>query len=263
MKKKFALCTIFIWTLTLVACADAGTSPVDISESQAATGISSSKTESVARIPEEETSDESGSSDEISGVGETSSLELNKELGALLEKNNAVLKQRRQESCYAEISGRGTARVLYFEPFLDVELIPLEEGVSTIWREAYSEGHQTENPFVDDLQVIELTLEDEIDPLAPTVIQQDSLRQLFVTDALITYSLLCESLGQRPELIHVEDVYYTAPISENWPLNNNPGQKIEGGEWRADFSVESLQISVNFILTDGEFIAYGATLREK
>ena len=79
---------------------------------------------------------------------------------------------------------------MYFAPFLDAELIPLEEGVSTIWREGYSEGHQTENPFVDDLQVMELTIEDEIDPLTPTVIQQDSLRQLFVTDALITYSFI-------------------------------------------------------------------------
>lgn len=263
MKKKFALCIIFICTLTLVACADAGTSPVDISESQTTTVICSSKAGSVDRISEEETSDESGSSDAISEVGETSSLELDKKLSALLGKNNAVLKQRRQESCYAEISGRGTARALYFAPFLDAELIPLEEGVSTIWREGYSEGHQTENPFVDDLQVMELTIEDEIDPLTPTVIQQDSLRQLFVTDALITYSLLCESLGQRPELIHVEDVYYTAPISENWPLNSNPGQKIAGGEWRADFSVESLRISVNFIQTDGEFVAYRAVLSEK
>lgn len=218
MKKKFALCIIFICTLTLVACADVGTSPVDISESQTTTVIGSSKAESVDRISEKETSDERGSSDAISEVGETSSLELDKELSALLGKNNAVLKQRRQKSCYdAEISGRGTARALYFAPFLDAELIPLEEGVSTIWREGYIEGHQTENPFVDDLQVMELTIEDEIDPLTPTVIQQDSLRQLFVTDALITYSLLCESLGQRPELIHVEDVYYTAPISENWP----------------------------------------------
>lgn len=246
--------------LTLVACADAGTSPVDISESQTTTVIGSSKAESVDRISEKETSDERVSSDAISEVGD---LELDKKLSALLGKNNAVLKQRRQESCYAEISGRGTARALYFAPFLDAELIPLEEGDSTIWREGYSEGHQTKNLFVDDLQVMELTLEDEIDPLTPTVIRQDSLRQLFVTDALITYSLLCESLGQRPALIHVEDVYYTTPISENWPLNSNPGQKIAGGEWRADFSVENLRISVNFIQTDGEFVAYRAVLSEK
>lgn len=243
-----------------MACADAGTSSVDISESQTTTVIGSSKAESVDRISEKETSDERGSSDAISEVGD---LELDKKLSALLGENNAVLKQRRQESCYADISGRGTARALYFAPFLDAELIPLEEGVSTIWREGYSEGHQTKNPFVDDLQVMELTLEDEIDPLTPTVIQQDSLRQLFVTDSLITYSLLCESLGQRPALIHVEDVYYTAPISESWPLNSNPGQKIAGGEWRADFSVESLRISVNFIQTDGEFVAYRAVLSEK
>lgn len=98
MKKKFALCIIFICTLTLVACADAGTSPVDISESQTTTVIGSSKAESVDRISEKETSDESGSSDAISEVGD---LELDKELSALLGKNNAVLKQRRQESCYA------------------------------------------------------------------------------------------------------------------------------------------------------------------
>ena len=91
MKKKFAICIIFICTLTLVACADAGTSPVDIFESQTTTVISSSKAESVDRISEEETS-ESGSSDAISEVGETSSLELDKELSALLGKNNAVLK---------------------------------------------------------------------------------------------------------------------------------------------------------------------------
>ena len=79
--------------------------------------IGSSKEESVDRISEKETSDERGSSDAISEVGETSSLELDKELSALLGKNNAVLKQRRQKSCYAEISGRGTARALYFAPF--------------------------------------------------------------------------------------------------------------------------------------------------
>lgn len=263
MKKKFALCSIFICTLTLVACADAGTSSVGISESQPTTVISGSKAESVAGISAEETSDESDSSDGALEIGGTLSLELDKELSALLEENNAALNQRRRGSCYAEISGRGTASVLYFEPFLDAELIPLEEGGSTIWREGYSEGHQNENPFVDDLQVMELILEDEIDPLAPTVLQQDSLQQLFVTDALITYPLLCESLGQSPELMHVEDVYYIAPVSENWPLNNDPGQKIEGGDWRADFSVDSLQISVNFIQTDGEFVAYRAVLSEE
>lgn len=43
-------------------------------------------------------------------------------------------------------------------------------------------------------------------------------------------------------------------------MNSNPGQKIAGGEWRAAFSVENLRISVNFIQTDGEFIAYRAVL---
>ena len=41
-----------------MACADAGTSSVDISESQTTTAIGSSKAESVDRISEKETSDE-------------------------------------------------------------------------------------------------------------------------------------------------------------------------------------------------------------
>lgn len=189
--------------------------------------------------------------------------ELNSAFFDLLEGDNACLKQTRQGSCYAEVTGRGTARVLYFEPFLDVQMILPEEGSLAAWREGYGEGSYLENPFVDDLPVLELTVEDEIDPLAPAVFEQESLRQLFVTDALITYPLLCEGLGQTPELTHTEDVYYNAPIPENWPLGNDLGHLITGGDWRADFSVDELRLTVNFIQTDGEYVAYRATLSEE
>lgn len=188
---------------------------------------------------------------------------LNGELVALLEEDNAALKQMRQGSCYAEIPGRGTARVLYFEPFLDVQMIPPEEGAFAAWREGYGDGGYLENPFVDDLAVLELIVEDEIDPLAPAVLSQDSLRQLFATDALITYPLLCDGLGQTPELTHSETVCYLAPRRENWPMGSDPGLEIAGGEWHADFSVDELRLTVGFIRVDDEYVAWRATLSEE
>lgn len=199
----------------------------------------------------------------ISQSGSAVAFELNSAFFDLLEGDNAFLKQTRQGSCHAEITGRGTARVLYFEPFLDVQMILPEEGSLAAWREGYGEGSYLENPFVDDLPVLELTVEDEIDPLAPAVFEQDSLRQLFVTDALITYPMLCEGLGQTPELTHTEDVYYNAPIPENWPLGNDLEHLITGGDWHADFSVDELRLTVSFIQTDGEYVAYRATLSEE
>lgn len=189
--------------------------------------------------------------------------ELNEALFTLLEGDNAALKQMRQGSCYAEITGRGTARAIYFEPFLDVQMIPPEEGNLAAWREGYGEGNYLENPFVDDLPVLEVTVEDEIDPLAPAVYEQESLRQLFETDSLITYAFLCEALGETPELTHSETVYYLAPRKENWPLGNDPGLAITGGEWRADFSADGLRLTVSFIQTDGEYVAWRATLSEE
>lgn len=235
--------------LALAACADAASVPAATPEPTAVS------------VPAETASAPGG---QLAAESEAPApFALNEELFALLEGDNAALKQMRKGRCYAEITGRGTARVLYFEPFLDVQMIPPEEGKLAEWREGYGEGSYLENPFVGDLSVLELTAEDEIDPLAPAVFEQDSLRQLFVTDALITYPLLCEGLGQTPELAHTEDVYYNAPIPENWPLGNDLGYPITGGDWRADFSVDELRLTVNFIQTDGEYVAYRATLSEE
>lgn len=243
MKKKILLAFALACVLTLCACGGAVSS------------VGQPETASVPAQPSSVPGE--------AASGEAAPLELNKALFKLLQGDNAALKQIRQGNCYAEIPGRGTAQVLYFDPFLDVQMIPPEEGTFAAWREGYSEGHQTENPFVDELPVLELTVEDEIDPLAPAVSGQDSLRQLFVTDALITYQLLCDDLDQTPELTHTGDVYYSAPIPENWPLGSDPGQPITGGDWCADFSANGLRLTVRFIRADGEYVAYRATLSEE
>lgn len=252
MKRKLALCMTLVCAMTLVACADATISSVSTSELQTAVTTESSEVSSVANDP----------SAGVSECSDTAPFDLNDELFDLLAGDNASLKQMRQGSCYAEIPGRGTARVLYYEPFLDVQMLPPEES-ATAWREGYGEGHQDENPFVDDLPVIELTVADKIDPLLPAVLEQDSLRQMFKTDELITYPMLCDHLNQTPELDHTEEVYYSEPIPENWLLDNDPGEKIAGGDWRAEFSMESVQLTVRFLQTDGEFVAYYAVLSEE
>lgn len=253
MKRKLALCTTIACAMTLVACADVAISSAGTSESQTAVTSELSEVSSAASDP----------SAGVSESSDTAPFDLNDELFELLAGDNSLLKQMRQGSCYAEIPGRGTARVLYFEPFLDVQMLPSEEGTDTVWREGCGEGLQEENPFADDLPVIELTVMDKIDPLAPAVLEQDSLRQMFKTDELITYQMLCERLNQTPELDHTEEVYYNEPIPENFPLDNDPGEKITGGDWKADFSTESVRLTVNFIQTDNELVAYRAVLSEK
>lgn len=207
------------------------------------------------------------SSDEVQSTASqgdpAADLALNSELVALLQGDNAALQQLRQGSCYGEIPGRGTARVLYFDPFLDVQMIPPQGDASAAWREGFGEGHHEENPFAADLPVLELAVMDELDPSAPAVLRQDSLRQLFITDARITYSLLCAGLGQTPELIHSEAVYAGALTAEDWPLGNEPGSQITGGDWRADFSVEQLRLSVYFVQEGEEQVAYRAVLSEE
>lgn len=249
VKRNSILLLALVCMLALTACADAVSAPAATPRPSAAGGAA-------------EASSVSGGQPAAQS-GTPALLEPDEGLAALLQGDNAALKQMRQGSCYAEITGRGTARVLYFEPFLDVQMIPPEEGNSAAWREGYAEGSCPENPFVDDLPVLELTVEDEIDPLAPAVLEQNSLRQLFETDALITYPLLCEELGQTPELTHSETVYYTAPEQESWPMGSDPGLPITGGDWRADFSVDELRLTVSFIQADGEYVAYSATLSEE
>lgn len=199
---------------------------------------------------------------ELPQAGNTT-LSLNESLLALLYSSNADVKQAREGDCYAQITGRGTACVSYFDPYLDVQMIPPDWEPAAAWREEYIAGHHEENPFVDELPVLELTLMDEIDPLTPAVEGQDSLRQLFLTDERITYPFLCDNLHQTPELAHSEEVCYLMPSPQTLPSGNDPGQPIKGGGWRAVFLVGDAQITVHFIQSSEGLVAYYAVLSKQ
>lgn len=104
MKKKILLAFALACVLTLCACGGAVSS------------VGQPETASVPAQPSSVPGE--------AASGEAAPLELNKALFKLLQGDNAALKQIRQGNCYAEIPGRGTARVLYFDPFLDVQMIP-------------------------------------------------------------------------------------------------------------------------------------------
>lgn len=248
MKKYLIFILPLLGMLVLAACTQAVAPPVSTANLPSADSSSSESTptqnESSISLPQ----------------GGSTALTLDEALLALLSGDNAAIKQVREASCYARITGRGTACVSYFEPFLEVQLIPPETGPATVWREGYAEGICAGNPFTDELSVLEIALLDEIDPTTPAVNEQDSLRQLFCTDAKITYSLLCEELQQTPELAHTDEVYYLLPSQETLPLGNDPGQPIMGGDWRAVFLAGDVQITVHFIQAGEKLVAYYAVL---
>lgn len=246
MKKHLIFGSLFLGVLMLAACAQAAAPPASTAEPPAvgSSPLETAPAQSDLPVP-------------------LPRLTLNGQLLALLDADNAAVKPVREASCYARITGRGTACVSYFEPFLEVQLVPPETDPAAAWREGYAEGICAENPFTDELPVLEIALLDEIDPSAPAVNEQDSLRQLFCTGAKITYPFLCKKLQQTPELTHTDEVYYLLPSLETLPHGNDPGQPIMGGDWRSAFLAGDVQIMVHFIQTGEELVAYYAVLSKQ
>lgn len=193
---------------------------------------------------------------------------LNQELLSLLDGDNAALRQNRSGRCYAEITLRGTVQLTWFSPYLAVQFAP-EGNPSDAWQEGGAFGFYEENPFKDDLPILQLNLCEEIDPRAPSVGQQTSLQQLLPTEEPITYASLCEVFGQTPALSHTDDVYDAASISgdptargADAEQNHALGEKISGGTDQAAFSTDGVRITVQFIRVQEEYFAFHARIEK-
>lgn len=195
-------------------------------------------------------------------------LTLDEALLSLLGGDNAAVKQARGGSCYAEVTPRGYARVTYFSPYLSFQFAPAREGEET-WLAGGAEGSYEENPFADSLRVRELELCEEIEPDTPSLDGQPSLRQLFRCEEPVTYELLCAALGQTPELRYIDLALYDgAFVSDDSGAdadsgrNHRVGDQIAGGQDRAEFKVDDLRLTVDFLRAeDGTLLAFHVMLR--
>ena len=179
---------------------------------------------------------------------------LDPQLLSLLSGINEALSSFRSGSVYAEITGMGAASLEYFSPYCKILFEP-QDIPETVWKGSPRDGLYEENPYQDELPVYEIRLCAELDPATPAVLDQESLRQLFLTDETITYDLLCQELQQTPELKHTEPVYYSPrePYSApNWEQN----AEIRGGTYDVSFTVNDLEIQCSFVLQGSEYACY-------
>lgn len=209
---------------------------------------------------------QSAASDSASGPDDPFAVPvLNQSLLDLLDGDNAALRENFYGRCYAEMSQTGAARLTYLSPYLSIRFKGLNEPEDA-WLAGNSEGFYDENPFIDDLVIKQIDLCEEIDPKAPALERHVSLRQLIQTNEPITYTMLCEVLGQAPELRHRDNAYYdgvtvTEGIS-GAQKNNRIGERITGGEEEALFVVDGVKIRVSFINVEDEQIAFFARLQK-
>ena len=191
--------------------------------------------------------------------------ELNRALLSLLGSDNSVLRETCSGRCYAEVTQRETGRLTYLSPYLSVQF-KRQAGPFDGWLEGNAEGFYDENPFVDGLRIVQIDLCEEIDPEAPSLERQISLRQLIQTNELITYTMLCEMLEQTPELKHLNNAYYDGvAVSEGISgaqKTGRIGERITGGEEVAVFLVDGVKIRVSFFNAEDEQIAFFARLEK-
>ena len=179
---------------------------------------------------------------------------LDPQLLSLLSETNEALSAFRSESVYAEITGMGAASLEFFSPYCKILFEP-QDNPETVWKDSSGDALYEENPYQGELPIYEIRLCAELDPATPAVLNQESLRQLFLTDETITYNLLCQELRQTPELEHTEPVYYSPrePYSApNWEQN----AEICDGTYDASFTVNDLEIQCSFILQSSEYVCY-------
>lgn len=248
MRRYVSFIVILAFLVVLAGCT--GTSPTSIQSSE---GESSS-------IKQEEPS---GAAAPISPSESIVPEVVNQELLNLLGKENAQLKEKYEGNCYADVNGMGAAMLEYYEPYLGFVFDPTADPMSDVWNGKNEKGECQSNPFADGLTIAKIILQENMEPSTPTVITQNSIHQLFQTEREITYSFLCEELEQEPTLQHVQDVFYT-PLKnaeDREKSMNEPGKRIEGGVYRAEFVLEAAQIEVSFVKSDEAYIAYYAMLQ--
>jgi len=264
MKKAGTLAGAVGTLILLIGCAALPLSTVS-GESETASAHSGD-------FPSSSTSDQSSPSfdSSVSSSAEpVSEPVLNEALLSLLGSDNSTLRQYRSGRCHARLTMRGTLQLTWFSPYFSIQFAPLRDSAAG-WLEGSTAGFCEENPFVDDLSILQIDLCEVIDPQIPSLEQQPSLRQLIQTDETITYAFLCEALQQTPELSHTESVFYDAAHVSGDPAaqtvdaehDHRIGQKINGGEYTAAFFVDDVQIRVSFILSQEEYLAYGISLEK-
>lgn len=157
------------------------------------------------------------------------------------------------ENYFIHEVGLMTGALEYYNPYICIYFYP-----SSYFNASGLPQNETEqNPFArEDLPITGIYLQAELDFEQGTIINQNSLKQLFNTEEQITYTLLAKQLGQSPALLHnaeggaVKITEYQ--ISEWAPLG--------GGTYNADYIIDGHNISVYYIENSGEYIADAAEI---
>ncbi len=194
-------------------------------------------------------------------------LTLDEGLLALLGSENADVKQSLGGECYAEMTPRERARITYFSPYLSLQFALAREG-EEVWLTGGADGVYAENPFADGLRVREIELCDEIEPDTPSLEAQPSLRQLFQCSEPLTYDFLCAALGQTPELRYIDRAFFDGDFvsagsePDSSGRGRQVGQQITGGQDRAEFKVDGIRLTVDFLRTEDALLAFHAIVRK-
>lgn len=175
-----------------------------------------------------------------------------KPLGSVLDVYPAL---REQEHMIHEV-GSLCAAIEYYTPDLLIYFDPFNLfNLSGLPQNEYKGDIFTD----ENLRIYTINLLGEFDAANRHVIGQQSLKQLFVTEGVITYAQLCNVLEQKPVL----DIIQNGTWEDITP--NQVGtitHAINGDCFRAQFLIEATPVNVGFVKKGNEYIAYAASFGE-
>ena len=180
---------------------------------------------------------------------------VNYEVFDLVGGQNSQLLAYRDEACSAHNVGEVTEALTLYHPYLFVYYE--SQGMASYTVKNFvgaSDLKYQKNPYVDDLQIKYLYLRADYDGLTHKVVSQDSLKQLFETDDVLTYELISACLGERPPLQHSPESNYGI-IFDFQPMRKTELIPIAGGCHETTYIFEGKKIWVSFIKEKNDYIA--------
>lgn len=224
-----------------------------------ACGHSPSGSSSVNSLPEE-SSVASVDSAASSISNADANCTLNYEVFDLVGGLNSQLLAYRDEECLAQNVGTVTDALTLYHPYL---LVYYESWGAEIYTNDFvfaPDLKYQKNPYVDDLQIKTLIFTADRDDSTHQVVSQDSLKQLFETDDVLTYEIISACLGVSPSWEYIsEQNEYSSSVDFD-PITSGESLSTEGGSYIGTYIFEGKKIRVSFEKYKNEYIASAISL---
>lgn len=189
---------------------------------------------------------------------------IHQELLSLLGIKNSKLKELYTGECYAYEGSLNFPALAYQNPYIEFVFAMPKGGIYAAYETppAASEGNgwisrkkYLNNPFVDELEVMQIQMWAEFNPETEEIDNQKGLYQLFNTKEPITYELLSAQLGLSPRMTVNESLFYS-PIQE-YPNNPEAGSvRIMRERYCALYDLEGVRLHIDYIKEGESHIAY-------